>query len=116
MSEKTLDVWLAMLEVVPEPAKAAAMNLVLGALMAARSKEKTLLAATLEVTAGAAITLVFGHAAIKFGMSDGWVYAISGAVAVFGVDQSKALIARISDALLQLRLGEKKPDGDQAQV
>ena len=100
MPDKTIQSAIGWLELVPEPAKAAAMNLLLGALMAARSREKTMLAATLEVTAGAAITLVFGHAAIKFGMSDGWVYAISGAVAVFGVDQSKAIIGRISDAVI----------------
>lgn len=100
MPDKTIQSAIGWLELVPEPAKAAAMNLLLGALMAARSREKTMLAATLEVTAGAAITLVFGHAAIKFGMSDGWVYAISGAVAVFGVDQSKAIIGRISDTVI----------------
>ena len=110
MSGKNIDVWMAWLELVPEPAKAAAMNLLLGGLMAARSKDKTLLAATLEVTAGAAITLVFGHAAIKFGMSDGWVYAISGAVAVFGVDQSKALIAKLSDGLIS-KFGGGPADG-----
>lgn len=100
MPDKTIQSAISWLDIVPEPAKAAAMNLLLGALMAARSKEKTLLAATLEVTTGAAITLIFGHAAIAFGMSDGWVYAISGAVAVFGVDQSKAIIGKLSDSVI----------------
>lgn len=112
MPDKTIQSAMGWLEMIPEPAKAAAMNLLLGALMAARNQEKTLLAATLEVTAGAAITLVFGHAAIGMGLSEGWVYAISGAVAVFGVDQSKVWIGRISDSILG-KIGGNSSDGTQ---
>ena len=98
MSDPTKDpsLLVAFWTMLPEPAKAAIMNFVLGAVMAFRNRDKTFIQGTLEVTAGALITLVAGHTCAMFGLSPGWSYAISGALAIFGVDQCKALVLKFA--------------------
>lgn len=111
--EKDLEYALALLAMVPEPAKAVAMNLLLGALLAMRRKDGgSFIQKTLEVFAGGVFCAIFIYAALGFGMSPGWVYAIAGGVAVFGVDQSKDFIARIRDAVFDKWLGAPKNGGE----
>jgi lambda family phage holin len=99
MSDPTSDpsalaqLWAA----VPEPLKAAAMNVMLGTIMAIRSGQRTFWTASLEVTGGGLITFMAGSAIEAFGLSNGWCYTIAGAIAVFGIDQVKAFAARFAD-------------------
>lgn len=96
MSDPTKDpsILVAFWAMLPEPAKAAILNFMLGAVMAFRNRDKSFLQGALEVTAGSLITLLAGHACLLFGMSPGWTYAVAGGLAIFGVDQSKALILK----------------------
>lgn len=63
MSDPSKDpnAWLAVWNAIPEPAKAALLNVILGALMALKSKERTLLGATLEITIGGVLTFLAGQ-------------------------------------------------------
>lgn len=91
---KDLGFWLALWNSVPEPAKAAVMSVVLGAVMALRSKERSFWGSVLEVAAGGVFTFLAGSGVEAFGFSSGWCFAIGGAVAMFGVDQVKAFAAK----------------------
>jgi lambda family phage holin len=99
MSDPTSDpsalaqLWAA----VPEPLKAAIMSAVLSTIMAFRNGERTLWTAFLEVTGGAVITFMAGSAVEAFGLSNGWCFAIGGAVAVFGIDQVKAFASKFAE-------------------
>jgi lambda family phage holin len=90
MPEKDPGAWFAIWSTIPEPAKAALLNVILGALMALKSKDRTLMGATLEVTIGGVVTYFAGSAFEAFGLSSGWCYAVGGAIGVFGVEQCKA--------------------------
>jgi lambda family phage holin len=81
----------------PEPLKAAVMNVALSTVMAFRNKERTFWTALLEVSGGGIITFMAGSAVEAFGLSNGWCFAIGGAVAVFGIDQVKAFAAKFAD-------------------
>jgi hypothetical protein len=82
---------------VPEPVKAALLNIILGAVMAFRTRDKTFWAAVAEVTAGGVITFVVGSTIEAFGLSSGWGFAAGGAIAVFGIDQVKAFATKWAD-------------------
>lgn len=79
---------------VPEPVKAALLNITLGAVMAFRNRDKTFWASFAEVTAGGVITFIAGSTVEAFGLSSGWGFAVGGAVAVFGIDQVKSFAAK----------------------
>jgi lambda family phage holin len=82
---------------VPEPLKAATMNVVLSTVMAFRNSERTFWTSFWEVSAGGIITFMAGSAVEAFGLSNGWCFAIGGAVAVFGIDQVKAFASKLAD-------------------
>ncbi|MNQ55236.1 Phage holin family (Lysis protein S) [compost metagenome] len=73
------------------------MNLVLGTVMALRSGQRTFWTAFLEVTGGGLITFMAGSAVEAFGLSNGWCFAIGGAIAVFGIDQVKAFASKFAE-------------------
>jgi len=81
----------------PEPLKAAVMNVALSTVMAFRNKERTFWTAFLEVTGGGLITFMAGSAVEAFGLSNGWCFAIGGAIAVFGIDQVKAFASKFAE-------------------
>jgi len=82
---------------IPEPIKAAIMNVALSTVMAFRNSERTFWTSFWEVSAGGIITFMAGSAVEAFGLSNGWCFAIGGAVAVFGIDQVKAFAARFAE-------------------
>jgi lambda family phage holin len=82
---------------IPEPVKAAIMNVLLSTVMAFRNSERTFWTSFWEVSAGGIITFMAGSAVEAFGLSNGWCFAIGGAVAVFGIDQVKAFAARFAE-------------------
>ncbi|MNJ32150.1 Phage holin family (Lysis protein S) [compost metagenome] len=79
---------------VPEPLKAAVMNVMLSTVMAFRNGQRTFWTSFWEVTGGGLITFMAGSAVEAFGLSNGWCFAIGGAVAVFGIDQVKAFASK----------------------
>lgn len=90
--------WLALWASIPEAVKALAVNLLMGAIMTIRSREKTFLGGCLEVAAGGMLALIAGYVAQEwFGASGSTLYAINGAVAVLGVDRCKAIIVSLVD-------------------
>jgi lambda family phage holin len=99
MSDPTGDptVLAQLWESIPEPIKAAIMNVALSTVMAFRSGQRTFWTAFLEVTGGGLITFVAGSAIEAFGLSNGWCYTIAGAVAVFGIDQVKAFASKFAE-------------------
>lgn len=82
---------------VPEPLKAAVMNVMLSTVMAFRNGQRTFWTSFWEVTGGGLITFMAGSAVEAFGLSNGWCFAIGGAVAVFGIDQVKAFASKWAD-------------------
>jgi lambda family phage holin len=101
MPEKDPGTWYALWATIPEPAKAAILNVLLGALMAFRNKERTFAGSILEVTVGGVLTFMAGSAVEAFGLSTGWCYAIGGAVAVFGVEKVKDFAAKVAERKAQ---------------
>lgn len=89
MPEKDPGAWFALWNSIPEPAKAAVLNAILGALMALKSKDRTFVGGTIEITLGSVLTFAAGSGIEAFGLSSGWCYAIGGAIGVFGVEQCK---------------------------
>jgi len=82
---------------IPEPLKAAIMNVILSTVMAFRNKERTFWTSLWEVTSGGVITFIVGSTVEAFGFSSGWGFAIGGAIAVFGIDQVKAFAAKFAE-------------------
>lgn len=96
--EKDPHTWLALWMSIPDSVKALGINLVMGALMTIRSREKTFVSGCIEVAAGGLLAFVAGYAAQDlFGATGGTLYAINGAVAVLGVDRCKAIIVSLVD-------------------
>ena len=89
-------------ESIPEPIKAAIMNVLLSTVMAFRNSERTFWTSLWEVSAGGIITFMAGSAVEAFGLSNGWCFAIGGAVAVFGIDQVKAFAAKFAEKKAEL--------------
>jgi lambda family phage holin len=87
---------------IPEPLKAAIMNVILSTVMAFRNKERTFWTSFWEVTSGGVITFIVGSTVEAFGFSSGWGFAIGGAIAVFGIDQVKAFAAKFAEKKAQL--------------
>lgn len=83
-----IDLW----DSLPEPVKAAAFSLVLGLLMALRSKEPKTIKKFIEVVTGCVLGFGIGYACHLAGLP-AWVpWCANMAVAVMGVDKARAVI------------------------
>jgi CHASE2 domain-containing sensor protein len=99
-----IDLWGAL----PEPVKAATFSLVLGLLMALRSKEPKTLKKFIEVVTACVLGFGVGYAAHLAGLPSWVPWCANMAIAVMGVDKARDVI----DALVNKYVYGKEPKID----
>lgn len=100
MPEKSPEFWIAIWNALPEPIKAALLYVSLALVMAFKHDGRTLRDKITDCIAGVFLVLIGGSVVSLMGFSEGWTFALAGALGGYGIAPTKQFVKDVTDRAL----------------